>query len=134
MNIYLYISLIFGISLVFYLLGYHPVGFDLLTEISQNGLTIGDLLEKLGQSTEDLIGIFSSVLGVAIISSFVLGSGSIGNTLWLFIKMSAILLAVNFFVLPTEIIAGAGLPTEISMIIMAFLNVLMLLVVISVIK
>jgi len=134
MNIYLYISLIFGISLVFYLLGYHPVGFDLLTEISQNGLTIGDLLEKLGTSTKTLIGIFSGVLGVAIISSFVLGSGSIGNTLWLFIKMSVILLAVNFFVLPTEIISGAGLPTEISMVIMAFLNVLTLLVVISVVE
>jgi len=134
MNIYLYISLIFGISLVFYLLGYHPVGFDLLTEISQNGLTIDALLENLGRSTKGLIGIFGEILGIAIISSFVLGSGSIGNTLWLFIKMSAILLAVNFFVLPTEIIAGAGLPTEISMVIMAFLNVLTLLVVISVIE
>jgi len=134
MNIYLYISLIFGISLVFYLLGYHPVGFDLLTEISQNGLTIDALLENLGTSTKTLIGIFSGVLGVAIISSFVLGSGSIGNTLWLFIKMSVILLAVNFFVLPTEIISGAGLPTEISMVIMAFLNVLTLLVVISVVE
>ena len=133
MNIYFYISLIFGISLVFYLTGYQPVGFELLTAISQEGLSITDLISSLVSNLSTVFSLFLPILGIAAVTSF-LGYGGAGNTLWVFMKIALLLLAINFFVLPTTFITQAGLNPILSTVILAFLNVLTLMVVISVIE
>ena len=130
MNTYAWISIVFGMALVFYTLGYHPL--------------IIDLLDKYSGSPTDLVtALFDSIIGyistwntglVSFGLAVVTGSVLFGLNLMALVPFGLAFVLFDLVVFPMEIITGSGLPPEIILILVVLVKLPQLLAVVSFVR
>jgi hypothetical protein len=140
MRLSMYLSLIFSISLVFYLAGYTPVGWQVLALTDTGIYNIapdGGLNTTIQPSTEDvnnnpnsvLLILFGTIMASVLLLSFVLGFSAI------YIIPAIILFGIlNFFVFPMGAILDLAMPDMLRVSIIFFYNFITVMAVITFIR
>jgi len=128
MNINLYISILVGISLVFYLL--YPAdstyGSMAINTIMSHDLSASQILTYIATT---FMAIWPILAGIGLLSGIMLttfGASSIIPIVW---NLMIFFVIPNLFLLPTHLILSgtSGLPTEVGVVIIFLLNSLLLL-------
>lgn len=128
MNVNLYVMLLAGISLVFFLL--YPAdstfGASAITSMMRGEMTLSDVLTAIANQGASTWGI---LIGVGIFAgaiATIFGASAVLPIVW---NVMIFFVIPNLFILPTHILieGTAGMPTEISVTIIFIMNVLLLL-------
>ena len=123
MNTYLWVALLFGITVTGYLMGYNPVFFDYMAKYNSTSYAAVPLsITSYVTSWDGLLTIGGSVLVGTLVG---------GLNLLVIVPFVLATLLINLFVLPTSVITQSGLPFEVQLIILVFLNVTTYLVLIN---
>ena len=136
MGLTTYVFLLFGISVALYLAGFHGALFTMMncsstaTSCTPQALGWGILGQIMTAIMSNPI---MSIVGAAglLITGYLLG----GNFIVLYVVPIILLETVaNFILLPTDFIFSQSFPPEISLIILGFMNILLLLTIITFIR
>lgn len=140
MRLSMYLSLLFSISLVFYIAGYTPVGWQVLTMTSGGIFNIapdGNIDDTI-QPTEELVAensgsvlliLFGTIMASVLVLSFVLGFSAI------YIIPAILLFGIlNFFVFPLGAILDLAMPDMLRVSIIFFYNFITVMAVITFIR
>ena len=128
MNTYLWVAILFGITITGYLMGYEPIFFEQMAKYD----TDTPLYESIPLTITGYLGIWDGILtvGGAVVTGVLLG----GLNLLVLIPFVLASIMINMMVFPTSYITQAGLPPEVSLIITVFLNVTTFMVLIGFIR
>lgn len=136
MGITTYVMILFGISIAMFFIGYKPLLFGLLqcptgAVICDPNQNYGyDVLNNILQSIVSNPAIVG-VAGLSILTSVLLG----GSFAVMYLIPILILFAVsNFLLLPTDFLLSTAMPMEIKIIILGFMNLMLLLTIITFIR
>lgn len=121
-----YAMLLFGISAVFYMMGYTSPFLAIVGQVTTDTPILNTLVNSLYTTlTNPIFLIGMAIAGVASFAgNFGYASTQFLAPLMFFVGVSFI---ANFFVLPTSFIFQAGFPTILKLLINAFLNVFLML-------
>ena len=121
-----YAILLFSLSIVLYVVGYESPFIEVIGQIGTETPILDTLINSLYTAfTNPIFLIGMAAAGVASVAgNWGYSSTAFLGPLMIFVGASFI---ANFFVLPTSFIFQATLPTPISLIIFAFLNLFLLL-------
>lgn len=126
-----YMLILFGVSIVFYLIGYQPMMLQILGEnVGTNEPIAQDVLNKLFSIFTNEI--FLSVLAVTAVSSFLLG-GSNYSVAFIFPILLFSIFA-NIFVLPSSYLFDPTLPPLLRTFIGIFFNLFLMLAIINFVR
>lgn len=139
MGLQTYVFLLFGISIAFYFLGSTPMMFSQLgCDINNNATTTCTPSKSLAEDfITDIINAIANnpivlgLLGISIVSSIL-----IGGTFIVVFAVPAIMLlvAANFYLLPTDFMYNEALPFEIRLIFFGFMNLMLIMIIITFIR
>jgi hypothetical protein len=138
----MYISILFAITLVFYLGGYTPIGTQLL-EVTGNGnnsgildvASSGEIDNTINPTTEDesqkavLTTMMLTIGGAVVLLSFLLGFSAI-----YIIPLLMLFSILNFFVFPMSAVLDPMMPIEIKVILIFFYNTITVMACITFIR
>ena len=130
MNISVYIWILFGISLVFYLMGYKPMAFQTLSGQFEGKSAGSWILNQLYSIFSNPI--FLSALGISAVTSFIMASGNF--SVMYVIPIVLLVTFSNIFILPSSFLFDQAVPMVLRMIIGTFLNLLMFLAIIDFVR
>ena len=136
-----YLIVLFGISVVFYLMGYAPAGVQMISAFaSSTGVDLAT-----GQTTADfgatvlntLLGIFTNPVflisvGLASVASF-LGGGNNFSVMYL-IPIIILVAFANLFLMPSAVFYDVTLPVEMRLILAVFFNLWLVLAIIGFVR
>ena len=125
MNINLYVWILAGIGIAGYLL--YPTQATFLSVLASGELEIDAMLQLIVEALTSTSGaiIGAGVVAIIGIIGTQLGSSTILPILW---RVSVFFLIPNLFLLPTNLIIASGLPVLLQGFILAFFNILLILV------
>lgn len=136
MGLTTYVMLLFGISIALFFLGYKPLMFTML----QCDTTAPTCDPNVNYGYNALNNILTSIVtnplvlglaGIGIVSGILLG----GTFAVVYVIPILILFAItNFVLLPTDFLLNSVLPWEIKAIILGFLNLMLLLTIVSFVR
>lgn len=126
-----YVMVLFGISVMFYFIGYQPAAFVALSSGIGNDSDVGQtLLNSLYNIFTNPL--FLTALGVSVVTSFVLQGG---NEAALFIIPAIIFsIIMNLFILPTTYLFDPTVPEIMRLIIGTFLNLFLGLAIVEFVR
>jgi len=126
MNTYLWVALLFGMTVTLYLMGYQPILFDGLNKYQNADYAgIPTVITSYILTWDGLTSI-----GASFVTGFILSGGNLAAVVP-FVLASLIL---NLVVFPTSYITASGLPPEITLMITVFFTVTTFMVVMSFIR
>jgi len=123
-----YVMLVFGISVVLYLVGYTSP-FMTFVQNASNGDVFTSLLNSFINIFTNPI--FLTSLGLSAVASFITGGNY--NVVYLFPILMLVVLA-NYFVLPTSFLNATEIPSQLKLIISTFLNLFLVLSVVEFVR
>lgn len=139
MRLSMYVSILFSITLIFYLGGFSPIGIQLLSMTSQGthgGIqkvaSPGDLLDTvnpLSESKDILTMMMFTIIVSAGVMSFILGFSAI-----YIIPLLILFSILNFFVFPLSAVLDMTMPVEIRVIIIFLYNVITIMACVTFIR
>lgn len=123
MRMIAYIMCLFGISIAFYLAGYQPLMWDMLSETVG---TSGSIAQTIINSIYSIFTnpLFLAALGISAITSYLL-SGS-NFSVFFIIPLLMLVVFANIFILPSSYLFDTTLPTFVRGVIAVFFNIFML--------
>lgn len=127
MNPYAWAAIIFGITIMFYLAGYHPLIFDIMGKYdgtNYNQITSDITAQIFSWDTLLIVG------GGVAVATILTG----GLNLLVIIPFALLGLILKFFVFPTSYITDSALPFEIKLIVTTFMYVTTYLVIIAFVR
>ena len=128
MNVNLYICILAGISIVFFLLnpGEATYGSAVLFDLMKGDLTTTQILEVLGSVALENAGV---LLGTAIYMAVLLSIFGASAVLPIVFNVGVFFLIPNLFILPTHLLVSglSGLPSELTILMIFGMNVLLLM-------
>lgn len=128
-----YVMLIFSISAVFYMMGYHGAMWD--TFSSAGGIGSTEPISSTIMSS--MFAIFSdwrllAMIGAVSVSAWLLGGSSF--SVMFFIPLLMLSAVLNYFVLPTSFLFDSTLPDVLRIGVAVFFNILLLLTMLEFIR
>jgi hypothetical protein len=133
MGLQTYVFFLFGISIALFFLGYQPLIFTML-QCGSDATTCSPTTNFAYTALNELITsivtnpLVLGIAGIGVISGVLLG-GTFAVVYIIPILMIFVL--SNFLLLPTDFLLTSGLPWEINMIILGFMNLMLLMTIIS---
>ena len=128
MNVNLYICILAGISLSFFLLnpGEATYGSSVLFDLMKGDLTAMQILALLGNVAFENAGF---LLGTSIFAAVLLTIFGSSSVLPILFNIGVFFLIPNLFILPTHLLISgtSGLPMEISILMIFLMNVMLLM-------
>lgn len=140
MRLYTYVIILVSASIVFYMAGYQPLLFNIISDTTlglSNGIgesfvnTISQVFSGL-TGTGLAVGLFA-LLGIPLITGLVAGGNSFLPVFAVPLIMIAVVL-VNFLIIPTEILLDNTVPETLRTIIILFFNVNLMLAILSFVR
>ena len=128
-----YVMLIFSISAVFYLMGYHGAMFDAFSAADGIGST-----EPISTTImSSMFNVFTdwrllAMIGAVSVSAWLLGGSSF--SVMFFIPLLMLSAVLNYFILPTSFLFDSTLPDFLRIGVAVFFNILLLLTMLEFIR
>ena len=135
MSLKVYIFLLFGISIALFFAGYQPLLFNILqcTPTGATCVPTTNFAQGVINSLTTLLANPGFLLGVglSVIVGMVIGGGF---SVYYIIPIIILSVLSNFLILPTDFLLTTGMPWQISMVILGFMNLMLLLTAIEFIR
>lgn len=132
MNLSTYIFILFGVSTVFYLLGYQAPMFDILASSAgtggPSGQTIINAISNIFSNPAFLV-----ALGLSAVAPFLTGGGAGFNAVFV-VPLFLLTIFANLFILPSSYLFDANLPVFLRTFIAILFNLTLTLSIISFVK